>query len=150
MRNVTAFTLVEVIVALGLLGGGLVAVLAMFVPVARIAGASGERFAAVEAAAAVNGRLRRMPFAEAAAALGTIFLVSRDAAWLGNAADPIWNGRSERQFFAVEVRREPMSDGGEDVAIAPWLAFTLRVSWPAVAEAAGGQRVLVVAGSVHR
>lgn len=139
------FTLIEVIVALGILGGGLVTVLAMFSPLARVDAASGELPSAIAAGAAVNARLRQWPLAEVEAALGTTLLVSRDGSTVGVAADPVWNSRGQPAFFAVELRRESQPE--EPVPV-PWLAFSLRVRWPVVGSS--GQRETVMGGSVRR
>jgi prepilin-type N-terminal cleavage/methylation domain-containing protein len=148
MKPTAAFTLIEVMVAVGILGGGLVAVMAMFAPLARLDAAGREQVAAVEAAGAVNARLRQMAFAEAVAAMGATFLVSRDTGRIGVAADPVWHGREEQKFFSVEVRRaEALGGPGEPASLA-WLAFSLRVRWPV--NAATGQREIVVPGSVAR
>jgi type II secretory pathway pseudopilin PulG len=146
MKRYGAFTLIEVIVALGILGAGLVAVMAMFAPLARVDAAGVEQVAAVEAAVAVNARLRRMAFAEAA--MGGTFVVSRDATRIGFAEDPAWQGHEDGKFFSVEARRIEGLGGPGEAADLAWIAFSLRVRWPVTA--ATGQREIVVPGSVTR
>lgn len=145
---IRGFTLIEVIVALGILGGGLVAVLAMFAPLAEVNRVHDDMLAAVEAAAAVNGHLRQMPFEQAGAALDATFLVSRSTERVGLATDPTWRGNEDRMFFSVTVKANAALSGPGAPAPA-WLGFNLQVRWP-VAAGATGQRELLVAGSVHR
>jgi prepilin-type N-terminal cleavage/methylation domain-containing protein len=142
------FSLIEVIVALGILGGGLVAVMTMFAPLARVERETGERSAAVAAAMAVNGYLRRLPFDEAAGAVGQTFLVSRSGERVGRAGGAEWLGHEDEALFSVVAfSNEAVL---RDVATLPWLAFSLRVRWPVAASGETGQREVVVPGSVRR
>jgi prepilin-type N-terminal cleavage/methylation domain-containing protein len=144
------FSLLEVIVALGILGGGLVAVLAMFAPLARVNGANTEWLQAAEAAAAVNHQLRLMTWAEAGVAMADTFYVNRTGSTVALATDPAWIGREEQRYFAVTVPVNPTLVGSGDPANLPWLAFNLRVRWPVAAGDLAAQHELVVPGSLHR
>lgn len=147
-RLTGAFSLIEIIVALGLLGGGLVAVLAMFAPLARVERETEDRFAAATAATAVNGYLRRLPFDEVPGTMGQAFFVSRSGERVGRAGEPEWLGHEQEKFFSVVAfSNEAVL---HDAAMLPWLAFSLRVRWPVAASGEAGQREVVVPGSVHR
>lgn len=148
--NARGFTLIEVIVALGILGGGLVVVMAMFAPLAEVSRGNEDTLAATEAAVAVNAQLRQKPWAQAASAMTETFLVSRTGERVGRAPDPVWQGHEAEEFFAVTVLPDAGFAGPIDPATLPWLAFRLQVRWPVAASGATGQRELVVPGSVHR
>lgn len=144
----SGFSLIEVIVALGILGGGLVAVMAMFAPLARVERETEERFTAGAAAMAVNGHLRALPFDDVPGTMGQTFFVSRSGERFGRAGSPEWLGHEQERFFAVVVLANESVPG--DVTGLPWLAFSLRVRWPVDASEGAGQREIIVPGSVHR
>ncbi len=149
-RPTGAFTLIEVIVALGILGGGLVAVMAMFAPLAEVSRGNEDTLAAAEAAVAVKTHLQKKPWAQAVVGMAETFLVSRSGERLGRATDPVWPGHEAEEYFAVTVLPNEGLTGPIDQATLPWLAFRLRVRWPAAARGATGQRELIVPGSIHR
>jgi prepilin-type N-terminal cleavage/methylation domain-containing protein len=152
-----AFTLIEVIVALGLLAGGLVAVLGMFVPLAKFGAENEDGRRAARAAVAVNGELRRWPFPAVLAALpsgdaepGPLFLVSRSGDVLAPVGDPVWQGRETRPFFAVTLRRAGGPMITENAGEPAWMSFLLGVRWPVSDVGAGGHSELSFPGSVRR
>lgn len=144
----TGFSLIEVIVALGILGGGLVAVMAMFAPLARVERETEEKFLAVSAATAVSGYLRLQPFDEVPGMMDQTFFVSRSGERIGRAGGPEWLGHEPERFFSVVAVSNQA--GPADAATLPWLAFSLRVRWPVAASGEAGQREVVVPGSVRR
>ncbi len=149
-RPTGAFTLIEVIMALGILGGGLVAVMAMFAPLAEVRRGNEDTLAAAEAAVAVKTDLRQKPWVQAVGVMTETFLVSRTGERVGRATDPVWTGHVAEEFFAVTVLPNEELTGPIDQATLPWLALRLRVRWPVTASGATGQRELFVPGSIHR
>ncbi|HWA10920.1 MAG TPA: prepilin-type N-terminal cleavage/methylation domain-containing protein [Opitutaceae bacterium] len=172
----TGFSLIEVVAAIGIFAVGVVAMLGLFASAARSARDRGDAEAAVAAATALGGRLRAEPFEAVAGCLqdaadvqaqGTdsaydftrddrLFFANRPGDRMGRRADPEWNaGDAEKYFEFTLLRNEELSPREND-AMAPWLAFTLRVRWPAFLPGSGKvaprtqSRMLFLPASVRR
>jgi len=168
-----AFSLIEVVVALGIFTGGIVAALGLFGSLARSAGADTEAEAAAMVSDLLASRLRALSFAEVAALLlanggsagdgspgRNVFFANLAGDKIGQSVDPVWTGDNREKFFEIALlRNEQLSPPARD-GEAGWLAFTVRVRWPAyrlrpdgsalgLSEAAEMQ-VLLLSGSVRR
>ncbi len=166
-----AFSLVEVVVALGVFAAGIISVLALFGSLASSARANREGEAAACIADALSSRLRTLPFETVVASLRTATKPDDDAAAsqnlfyaslagdrIGQDGDPVWNGSDRDKFFEITlIRNEQLSPQGRD-ADAAWITFNARVRWPAfrppgsgaAVRETGRMQVLLLPGSVRR
>ena len=171
----TAFTLLEVVIALGVFTIGIVAVLGLYAPVTKSVTTNAEAEAAARLGDAVRARLGAMPFADATALIqlaadvrrrdadptynpnagtrnpavlfGTlngeigVFSASGTPGWV-IAGNPPRRLTDAEKFFELDlIRNETLSPAGDDAA--PYVAFTIRVRWPAFVAAASGAPVQV-------
>ncbi len=165
-----AFTLLEVIVALGVFVIGIVGVIGLLATVTKSGTTSGEAEAASRVADSVIARLQAMPFSSAALlvqdpadvlknnALGNynpndgthpavIFAKLDGDTGLYDAVKKVWLGSSGAtfanadKFFEVElIRQTALSPLGADDTAA-LLAFAIRVRWPSWIPSANGAGV---------
>lgn len=113
-RRARAFSLLEVVVAVGIFAAGMIAVVGLFTPVARSVGNSADAEAASRVADALRAKLQSMAFLEVAGLLKNstaaghalsasdarsdydpaadpqILFATRDATLVGTTSDPIW------------------------------------------------------------
>lgn len=209
IRLRSGFSLIEVVVAIGIFAFGMVAVLGLFSPMARSVSGSSEGEAAARLADALRAKLQSMPMAQVETLLknsteksheltdadlrsdyditqdAQLLFANRDGSKIGLYTDSIWylpairaNWDGEKFFEIALIRNEVISPkaapvgggtGTSATAIAPVLAYTARVRWPAfVADTAttavqvaanpnstvrfdhGRKEVLYFAGSVTR
>ena len=134
-RAARAFSLIEVVVAVGVFALGMVAVVGLFAPVARSVGSTADADAAARVADAVRAKLQSMPFATVAGLLKQstgssheitladarvdydltrdpqLLFASRDGSKVGAYSDAIWvNGLTRRnwdgeKFFEIALIR---------------------------------------------
>lgn len=170
IRARTAFSLVEVVLAVGIFAVGIVAVLGLFAPVAQSIRANGEAEAAAGAVDALLSRLRTEPVATVAgylqmpdefqrdetrsgddpAADGRVFYVSLARDKVGQRDDPVWGGSDRDKYFELTlIRNEDLSPAAND-EFSAWLAFNVRVRWPAFLPVANGGAVQVGGDSSAR
>lgn len=163
-----AFTLVEVVVALGLFSVGIVVVLRLFTGVSGAIRLNGETEAGIHAAEVLLARLRGRPFGELAGDLLTaeelqridsteepgpsqdrrLFFADAAADRIGQSGGPLWLDHEREKYFEIAlVRDETLSPLAAD-ELASCLAFTARIRWPASARR-GAQRTTLT-GSVFR
>jgi type II secretory pathway pseudopilin PulG len=163
----SAFSLVEVVVAVGIFAVGIVAVLGLFAPVVQSARASSESEAAAGVVDLLASRLRVQSIAAVADCLKSpaqfeqdasrsdydpvadsrVFYASLAGDKIGLGDDPVWNGRDRDKFFEIVlIRNEALSPVDNDGAAA-WLAFNVRVRWPAFLPLGNGGAVQIGAGS---
>lgn len=130
-----AFSLLEVVVAIGIFAAGMLGVVALFTPVARSVSASADAEAAARVSDALKMKLQSMPFLEVTALLkvsngarhaltdtdarsdynpatdAQILFASRDGGKVGTYSDPVWidpvtNRNSDREkFFEIALIR---------------------------------------------
>lgn len=130
-----AFSLLEVVVAIGIFAAGMLGVVALFTPVARSVSASADGEAAARVADALKMKLQSMPFLEVTPLLkvsngarhaltdtdarsdynpatdAQILFASRDGGKVGVYSDPVWidpvtNRNSDRdKFFEIALVR---------------------------------------------
>lgn len=164
-RRFVAFTLLEVVVAIGIFAIGMVAVIGLFSPVAKSVTDSADSEAATRVADAVNVKLQSLGFDAVIPLLKAtngkthkltdddaktnynvatdpqLLFASRDGTKIGLYADTkTWTtGDREKYFEIALIRNEAVmtSDPAND-AIAPVLAYVARVRWPAFVALAGG------------
>lgn len=167
-RRTTAFSLIEVVVALGIFSVGIAVVLRLFAGIADSIRLAGETEAGVHAAEALIGRLRAGPFWDVAGDMMTpeelrrldasgrkgsltdhrLFFANPTADRIGKDGDALWLGHEGEKYFEIAlVRDETRSPLGED-ELASSLVFTARIRWPASANV--GAHRMVLAGSVFR
>lgn len=172
--------MVEVVVALGIFGAGIVPVLAFFGSLAHSARANREAEAAAGIADALSIRLRALSFDTIAALLKTgaeiegmagpsgddaaadrgLFYASLSGDRIGQGGDPVWDGHDRNRFFEITlIRNAELSPSERDVETA-WIAFNVRVRWPAFQRRASGSaartreadrmQMLLFSGSIRR
>jgi hypothetical protein len=168
-----AFSLVEVVVALGVFAAGIISVLALFGSLANSVRANREAEVAACIADLLSSRLRTLPFETVVASLRTaaqpdddaaagrdLFYASLSGDRIGLNDDPAWNRSDRDKFFEITlIRNEELSPPGRDTEAA-WIAFNARVRWPAFRPLASGgvvrgpgsnrMQVLLLPGSVRR
>ena len=153
-----AFTLAEVVIAVGIFTVGIVVVLGLFPPIAESARYSREAGSAVDAVELLFSRLRSEPMPVVAGYLKTadeflrdeerpdydpllddrMFHASREGDWVGRRNEPgPGGGVADGYFEMMLIRNEELSPARNDDT-AGWLAFNVRVRWPAFPGAAGG------------
>jgi hypothetical protein len=165
--------LVEVVVALGVFAAGIIPVLAFFGALTHSARADREAEAAAGIADALVSRLRTLPFDTLAARLKTtvqpgdkpadgrdLFFASLGGDKIGPDEDPVWNGSDRDKFFEITLLRNEELSPAERDADAAWLAFNVRLRWPAFRPVSAGGAVrtgesermqeLIFSGSVRR
>ena len=176
LRPLSAFTLLEVIVALGVFAVGMVGVIGLLGSVTKSGTAAGEAAAAARVADSVQARLRSLPFTAVAALLQDPAAVQKNDA-LGNynpndgthpavlfaklngevgiydsVKTKLWLDSSGAtvanadKFFEIELIRQTALSPAGTDAAAAMLAYTMRVRWPSWLPSANGAGVQVGAG----
>lgn len=144
----TAFSLLEVVAAIGIFAIGMVAVLGLFTPVAKSVGTIADAEAAANVAALINTKLQGQPFADVVPLLkissgtnrhqltdvdGTpnspeadprldnqLLFASRDGLKIGPYSDPIWGRTDVEKYFEIAlIRNEALLPLGDDGADPP-------------------------------
>lgn len=171
-RRRRGFSLLEVVAAIGILAIGIVTVLGLFAPLTKSVTRNNETEAAAHVIDALIERLQSLPFDQVAGNLKTsaeiladdarpdynpndtrretkVFFASLAGDKMGQASDPVWTDPVTRRpsdrekFFEIAlIRNATLSPAANDPA-APWLAFNVRVRWPAFLPTAGGAAVPV-------
>ncbi len=162
-RTLAAFTLLEVVVAIGVFAVGMVAVIGLFSPVVKSVGDSADAESATRVADLLNVKLQaqgipvvgpnlkiftgktahQLTTADASGSYNIatdsqLLFASRDGTMIGAFNDPVWVNGSRDKFFEIAlIRNETISPVGSDTT-APLLAYTARVRWPAFIALAGG------------
>ncbi len=163
-----AFSLVEVVIALGIFAVGIAVVLRLFTGISDAARLTGETEAGIRAVETLLGRLRARPWEEVADWLMTaeelrrmdstegsepktdrrLFFADATADRVGQDRDPLWSGREREKYFEIAlVRDENLSPISADES-ACVLTFTTQVRWPASRR--DGLHQMVLSGSVFR
>lgn len=167
MRRVhsNGFTLLEVVIAIGIFAIGMVAVLGLFTPVAKSVTDSADAEAATRVADALAVKLQSLGFDGVAPLLKAstgkthkltdddakinyditkdtqLLFASRDGTKIGLYLDTkTWAAGDREKYFEIAlIRNESVmtSDPAND-ATAPVLAYVARVRWPAFVALAGG------------
>ena len=160
-RSSSAFSLVEIIVAVGVLGLGLTLVIGLFAPVSRSVTTNLDAEAAARAAEAAITYLKALQWNQARNYIksdsaynnqltsegrgnynpvgdGQTLYVNRRGTIIGTYNDAVWNGDHGAQYYEViAIRNERVSPTGND-GTATMIAFTVRVRWPCFLPGSGG------------
>lgn len=144
----SAFSLIEVVAAIGIFAIGMVAVLGLFAPVAKSVGSLADAEAATNVASLLSAKLQSQSFTDVAALLkistGTtthqlttvdntpnsdaadprtdtqLLFASRDGLKIGTYNDPVWRGTDVDKFFEIAlIRNEALLPLGDDLADPP-------------------------------
>jgi prepilin-type N-terminal cleavage/methylation domain-containing protein len=169
------FSLLEVIVALGVFALGIVGVIGLLAPVSKSVSAAGETEAAARVAEAVLARLRALPFDQAALLLqdqaamqkndaagnynpndgshpAVLFAKTSGDVGVYSATRKSWLDASgaavanNDKYFEIELIRDATLSPAANDAGAAMLAFSVRVRWPSFAPSANGLGVQIGAG----
>lgn len=133
MRNKKAFSLVEVVVAVGIFALSIVGVIGLLSPTNKAVADVSDSDAASRAISAIQSGLQRSGFATVAARLdGTYaFCASKSGDKVGLRNDTtVFPDPSEKFFEFALIRNETLSPSGNDNT-AGFLAFTISLRWPA-------------------
>jgi prepilin-type N-terminal cleavage/methylation domain-containing protein len=160
----SAFTLLEVVVAIGIFAIAMVAVIGLFAPVAQSVTAAADAEAATHLADLLNVKLQSLGVATVAPLLkvstgkthqltdadaktnyditkdAQLLFASRDGTIIAPYADKAsWpNGDRDKYFEIALIRNEAISPNNSALdAAAPVLAYVARVRWPAFISLAG-------------
>lgn len=128
-----AFSLVEVVVAVGVFAIAIVSVIGILAGVGKSVGEVNDADKAARLIGVVQARLQDAGFANVKDAIddGTSFFASEDGAIVGLADDSAWGGSDALKYFELNlIRNETLSDSDNDDS-AGFIAFNIRVSWPA-------------------
>jgi hypothetical protein len=137
------FSLVEVVIAVGICALAVTSVLALLGPVTTTIAAARDAHAAARVIGAVQAGLQDLPFATVSSYLanGDLLYASRGGERVGIYSSSVWNdlgpsqqGRDREKFFEITLI--------QNSALSPApgaLVFTMRLRWPAFA--ADGQQV---------
>lgn len=160
-RGKGGFSLVEIVVAVGILALGLAAVLALFAPVSNAVRANQDSEVAARAAEAVVTYLKGLQWNQARTFIKTdaqfntqltnegrgtydpsrdsqALFVNRAGTVIGTYNETIWRGEHGEQYFEVAVvRNERISPASQDGS-ASTIAFMVRVRWPCFNPVSGG------------
>lgn len=172
-RLAKAFSLVEVVVAVGIFAIAIVAVIGLLSPITRAVAEVGENEDAGRVVTNIQSQLQRFPFAEVVTLLNTppatdtarIF-ASRDGAKLGRGgATALWSDNGvltnaseidAQKFFEIQLtRNEDLSPAAND-GTAGFLAFTITLRWPAYTgngvrfNDVSGQSTLLIPAAITR
>jgi type II secretory pathway component PulJ len=156
----TGFSLLEVVVAIGLFGTGIVTVIGVLGVLAKSVTANAEAscaarlgdalqiYLAEEVKRAASLAPARALMTESESSSGAVLFASRDGLNLGQAGEPIWAERASDQFF--EIRLYPPSPGlrSNDAL----LCYVAEIRWPVAraTDSGAAQQVLHLAGAVSR
>lgn len=156
-----AFSLVEIVVAVGILAAGLAAVIALFAPVSNAVRTNQDAEAAARAGEAVITYLKGLRWTQARTFIKTdaqfssqltaegrgtydpsrdnqALFVNRAGTVIGTYNEAIWRGEHGEQYFEVAVvRNERISPAAADGG-ASTIAFIVRVRWPCFNPVSGG------------
>ena len=145
-----AFSLVEVVVALGVFAVGIVAVLGFLAPAADGVASNTRAGSAIRIFDAVQCRLREEPFNAVVACLLTaaqlkdqdarpdydsiedhrIFFANLSGTKVGRTGDAFWENSHREKFFEIVLVRNDALSPVENEDDTPWIACTVRVRWP--------------------
>jgi len=143
LRTPAAFSLVEVVIAIGICAIAVIGVVALVGPMSRAIAGVGDARAASRVIGAVQSGLQATPFSTVGSYLANrdLLYASRDGERFGPYLSPIWNdlgasqtARDRAKFFEIKLLPN-------DTLVAPpgAVIFTLRLRWPAYS--ADGTRV---------
>jgi len=170
---VRGFSLLEVVVAIGVFALGIIVVIGLFAPLARSVGANADAEAATNIADVIKAELmqrvrRAQSFAPVAAILkdaealdreattdsrgdAQLLFASRDGSKIGEYGAAVWNGTDREKFFEITLSRNGAFSPPGDDGKAAVLVFTARIRWPAlVADGPVGQQTLFINGALSR
>ncbi len=162
-----AFSLVEVVVALGIFAVGIIGVLGLLVPITDSVSTNRDAETAARVAEGVQLCLRTEAFPAVATSVLTAEqlkaqdsspdynLAMDDRLWFANVTggkvgrrdDAVWQGNDREKFFEITLLRNEALSPEENDAVAPTLAYTVRVRWPFfIPTAPGGSEPRMIAG----
>ena len=136
------FSLVEVVVAVGIFALAIVGVIGLLGPTSKSITDVADNDSATRVISAIQSGLQKAGFTSVRNRLdGTIFYASKDGSKVAVGTDAVWTtDRSEKFFEFTLVRNETLSPSSPATAddSAGYLAFTIVLKWPAFAPSADG------------
>jgi type II secretory pathway pseudopilin PulG len=139
-----AFSLVEVVVAVGIFAIAIVSIIGLMVPIqssvaevsntedaGRLATVMQERLQAEVARLQKANPANYWTQFSAYLTGGTPLYASRDASKLALDADAIWNSVNDEKFYKIILTRNDILSPIANDAAAGYLAFTIKLTWPA-------------------
>lgn len=135
-KNEKGFSLVEVVVAVGIFALAIVGVIGLLAPTTKSITDVSESDSATRVISAIQSQLQAAGFEAVRLGLGQVYFASKDGSKVGRDGSPAWAGVSdtERFFEFTMLRNETLSPNtaANDNA-AGFLAFTIVLKWPAYA-----------------
>lgn len=128
------FSLVEVVVAVGIFALAIVGVIGLLGPTTKSIGDVADSDSASRVITAIQSQLQAGGFDAVRTNFNVPFFVSKDGSKVGIDGAPVWSGVSntERFFEFQLVRNDGLSPVANDTT-AGFLAFTIVLKWPAYA-----------------
>jgi uncharacterized protein (TIGR02598 family) len=141
-RTAPGFSLVEVVVAVGIFALAIVGVIGLLVPTSKNISDVADSDSATRVITAIQSGLQKSGFTSVKNNLGQVFYATKDGSKVGPGSDlTIWNAGDQEKFFEFRlVRNETLSPSNPPTAddSAGYLAFTIVLKWPAFAPNATG------------
>jgi uncharacterized protein (TIGR02598 family) len=138
-----AFSLVEVVVAVGIFALAIVGVIGLLAPTSKNIADVSDSDSASRVITAIQSQLQAAGFFNVRTALaGTTYYASKDGSKV-DAAGSLWTSNQEKFFEFTMVRNETLSPASADDS-AGFLAFTIVLKWPAFAPTSDGLGVAVI------
>jgi len=171
-KSIAGFSLVEVVIAIGIVAATMTAALGFAGALSSVAKRNRDTLHALDAANAMIRFVGSLDFDEVAGLLlspdefgddqqreGAVLsndaqtvLCSYDGMRVGLAGDPIWTGGAATPAFQGTLVRDAQRSPASGDAGAAWLAFSLQVRWPVTSfpTERGIGHTITFSGSVHR
>ena len=156
------FSLVEVVVAVGIFALAIVGVIGLLVPTSKNITDVADSDSASRVIGAIQSGLQKSGFTNIKNDLGKVFYATKDGSKVGAIDRPgYWTSNQEKYFKFTLVRNETLSPSSPPTAddAAGFLAFTIVLRWPAFAPTADGlgtavaenqQSVMIVPAAITR
>ncbi len=128
-----AFSLVEVVVAVGIFALAIVGVIGLLVPTSKNITDVADADSASRVINAIQGGLQKTPFNDIIDGMdnGTIFYASKDGSKIGaEGSTAVWPNDAEK-FFTFKLIRNVTLSPPSNNDTAGFLAFTIEMRWPA-------------------
>lgn len=168
-----AFSLLEVVVAIGVFALGIVVVIGLLAPIGRAVANNSDAEAASNVADLLKSELmRRVRGADSFAPVTLLFksadawsretdsniqndpqtlFADRAGTTIGSYDSPVWDAPEVARFYEITVVRNSSLSPAANDETAVMLAYTARLRWPVVASgASANQQTLLVNGSIRR
>jgi len=134
-RKVSGFSLIEVVVAVGIFALAIVGVMGLLGPTSKNIADVADSDAASRVITAIQTQLQTAGYTSVSGNLAKTFYASKSGDIVGASDSPVWSQTgigNKDKFFEFTLVRSDLSPVGNDTT-AGFLAFTIVLKWPAFA-----------------